>query len=187
VSDSLGIQRINVVGTSGSGKSTFARALAQRLDLPYYELDQLFWKPGWQMSSDEELFAKVRQVTSQQRWILDGNYHRTAPEKWKHVQLVIWLDMPFLRTILQVSRRAVQRALSQEELWPGTGNRETLAKAFLSRESIIWWAITTYRANKRRYASIMRSPEYAHIRFVRLRTGREVGAFLLETQPHGKG
>ncbi|MER5115718.1 shikimate kinase, partial [Serratia marcescens] len=31
--------KINVVGTSGSGKSTLARQLAERLDVPYIEMD----------------------------------------------------------------------------------------------------------------------------------------------------
>ena len=48
------IERINVVGTSGSGKSTFARELAELLKLLYYEMDQLFWKLDWQESSDDE-------------------------------------------------------------------------------------------------------------------------------------
>ena len=33
------IKRINVVGTSGSGKSTVSRALAEKLNLPYVEQD----------------------------------------------------------------------------------------------------------------------------------------------------
>jgi len=96
-------ERINVVGTSGSGKSTFGRQVAEILNLPFYEMDQLFWKAGWQESTDEELFTKVRQVTSGDKWVLDGNYTRTIPEKWKHVQLVIWLDLSFTRTILRVT------------------------------------------------------------------------------------
>src|SRR5215510_10069151 len=70
-------ERINVVGTSGSGKSTFARELAELLNLPCYEMDQLFWKSDWHESSDNELFRKVHEVTSRSRWVLDGNYTRT--------------------------------------------------------------------------------------------------------------
>ena len=170
--------RINVVGTSGSGKSTFARELARLLALPYYEMDQLFWKADWQESRDEELFRKVQEVASQPKWVLDGNYVRTIPHKWQQVQMVIWLDLSFVRTVFRVSKRAIQRSFTRQELWPGTGNRETLSKAFLSRDSVIWWAITTYRKNRRTYAAMMASPEYSHIRFVRLRSPRSVAAYL---------
>jgi adenylate kinase family enzyme len=147
------LERINVVGTSGSGKSTFARELARSLGLPYCEMDRLFWKPGWRESSDEELFSKVEEVTSGPRWVLDGNYTRTLPIKWKRVQLVIWLDPPFVPTVLRVAARTVRRAFTREELWPGTGNRESLAEAFLSRKSIIWWAISTHAPNRRKYSA----------------------------------
>ncbi|WP_262355798.1 shikimate kinase, partial [Klebsiella pneumoniae] len=48
---------INVVGTSGSGKSTLARRLAHRLELPWIELDRLYWRPNWQGAPDEAFFA----------------------------------------------------------------------------------------------------------------------------------
>jgi adenylate kinase family enzyme len=142
-------ERINVVGSSGSGKSTFARELAEVLNLPCYEMDQLFWKSDWHESSDDELFRKVHEVTSRSRWVLDGNYTRTIPVKWKQVQLVIWLDPSFLRTVLRVTKRTIYRSFTQEEIWPGTGNRESLRKAFLSKDSIIWWAITTIETTER--------------------------------------
>jgi len=173
------LKRINVVGTSGSGKTTFARELAELLNLPCCEMDQLFWKTDWRESSYEELFRKVREVTSQRRWVLDGNYTRTTPIKWEQVQLVIWLDLSFVRTVFRVSKRTIHRAFTQQELWPGTGNRESLAKAFLSRESVIWWAITTHRKNRQKYRAMMNSPEYSSIQFLRLRSPKNI-AYLLE-------
>ena len=167
-----------MVGTSGSGKSTFARELAELLNLPYYEIDQLFWKSDWQESSDDELFRKVHDVTSRPRWVLDGNYSRTIPVKWKQVQLVIWLDPSFVRTIFRVTKRTMHRSLKQKEIWTGTGNRESLKKAFLSKDSIIWWAITTYRSNRKKYSSIMSSPAYSHISFIRLNSQTGVACFL---------
>lgn len=171
-------RRINVVGTSGSGKSTFCRQLAEVLDIPHYEMDRQFWKPDWQESSDAELFESVRQVTEQESWILDGNYKRTTPVKWSRVELVIWLDIPYVRTLSRVTRRVLYRSFSQKEIWPGTGNRETLRKAFLTKDSIIWWMLTSYGRNRKTYLTAMDSPEYEHIRFVRLRSPREVDRFL---------
>ena len=40
-------RRIVVVGTTGSGKSTVARALARAGGLTYVELDAFNWRPGW--------------------------------------------------------------------------------------------------------------------------------------------
>ena len=174
----LQIKRVNVIGTSGSGKSTFGRALAELLGLPYIEMDRVYWGPQWAEPVDEVFIAKVEAVTEQANWLLDGNYSRTTPVKWRQVQLVVWLDMSFCRTLYRVTSRCVQRSLKKTEIWPGTGNRETLGKAFLSRESVILWAMTSYRRNRRRYARMMKAPEYAPIWFVRLRSPVEVEAFL---------
>ncbi|MDP2124712.1 MAG: topology modulation protein, partial [Parvibaculum sp.] len=48
------MQRILVIGCSGGGKSTLARALGEKLALPVVHLDVLFWKPGWVESSYDE-------------------------------------------------------------------------------------------------------------------------------------
>ncbi len=54
------MKRINVIGSSGSGKSTFAKALAQKLDVTHIEMDKLFWKAGWQESTDHEFFSNLK-------------------------------------------------------------------------------------------------------------------------------
>lgn len=110
------MQKINVIGTSGSGKSTFARALARTLALPYIEMDALYWRANWQEPSDEEFFDIVKTATAQSSWILDGNYSRTQSIKWRDIDTIIWLDFSFSRTLWQALTRAVARVHSAEEL-----------------------------------------------------------------------
>lgn len=173
--------KVNVVGTSGSGKSTLARRLAQAMAVPCIEMDTLFWRKNWQGCSDEELALTLStRLADSDSWVLDGNYNRTRPIKWHAVDMVIWVDRGFWRTLRQVTCRAIERARSQQELWPGTGNRESFRRSFCSRESIIWWMLKTWRNNRRRYLADMSSPAYRHIRFVRLRTQQEVEALIAE-------
>ena len=174
------IQRVNVIGTSGSGKSTLARKMSELLDLPLIEMDAVYWGPNWTEPTDDVYLPKIKNLTEKTRWVLDGNYSRTTQIKWRYVQLVVWVDMSFLRTIYRVSSRCVKRAITQTEIWPGTGNRETLRKGFLSTDSVILWAITSYRRNRQRYEVMMGSPEYSHIWFERLRTPGAVSKFLDE-------
>jgi len=70
--------RINVVGTTGSGKTTTARRLAERLGLRRIELDALFWKPGWEQTPDDEFLPAVDKATLGDNWVLDGNYSRST-------------------------------------------------------------------------------------------------------------
>ena len=177
---SSGLLRVNVVGTSGSGKSTFSRRLAERLDAPHIEMDRVFWKPDWQMPTDEEFFSKLERELDQERWILDGNYTRTTSIKWRNVQSVIWLDYSFSRTLAQSVKRAIIRAVTRQEFWPGTGNRETFRKSFFSRESVILWAVKTYHPNRRKYLAMSSDNRFPHIRFLRFRTPRETERWLAE-------
>lgn len=169
--------RINVIGTSGSGKSTFSKKLAKALGLPYIEMDKIFWGPNWKWPSDEEFFAKLRTELDKPAWVLDGNYTRTIPMKWENVDLVIWLDYSFAITLLQAVRRAVKRAWTQEEIWDGTGNRESFRKSFFSKDSIIWWTITTHGKVRAKYESYMSDPKFSHITFVRLRNHKEAQTY----------
>ena len=172
------INRVNVIGTAGSGKSTLGRRFADLFGLPFVEMDGVYFGPDWSESPDEVFFPKIQAVTEQSRWVLDGNYSRTTPIKWRQVQLVVWLDMPLVLTVLRVSARCVTRSFTKTEIWPGTGNRETLRKAFFSRESVILWAMISYRRNRQRYAEMTACPDYEHIWFVRLQSPPEVAAFL---------
>ena len=163
--------RINVVGTSGSGKTTFAKRIADKLDVPYVEMDALFWKPNWTESTDEEFLPRLEEAVSSDHWVLDGNYDRTRPIKWKRVQTVIYLDLPFHIVLYRITRRCLVRGLKREELW--AGNRESLWKHLFTRDSMVLWTISSFHRLRRRYTRTFEQPENSHIRFIRLRSRRE--------------
>ena len=174
----LQIERVNIIGTSGSGKSTFGRQLSKLLGLPFIEMDSLYWGPNWTERPDEEFLAKVEASTEPARWVLDGNYQRTTPIKWRHVQLVIWIDLSLVRTLYRVASRSLKRSINKTEIWPSTGNCETFRKSFFSRQSVILWANSSYKANRKTFCEMMESREYEHIWFMRLGSKRAVESFL---------
>jgi adenylate kinase family enzyme len=171
-------KKINVVGTSGSGKSTFSKRLSKILNIRYIEMDKIFWGPNWYWPTDEEFFGNLKNALKNESWVLDGNYTRTIPIKWEKVDTVVWLDYPFPTTLFRAVKRALRRSFTQEELWEGTGNRESFKKSFLSRESIILWTIKTHSQVRKKYESYMIDPKFSHIKFVRLRSDLEVESYL---------
>lgn len=171
--------KINVIGTSGSGKSTLARGISQKLNIPYIELDSLFWRPDWQGTPDEAFFASLSErLSASDDWVLDGNYKRTQAVKWREIDLIIWVDYSFGRTLFQAVKRAATRAWKKQELWAGTGNRESFRKSFFSRDSIILWTIKTFANNRRQYEALLNNPDWQHVRFVRLRSPKQTQVFL---------
>ncbi len=172
--------RFNVIGTSGTGKTTFSKRLAAVLSLPYIEMDQIFWKPNWQESTNETFFEKLKYHVNKKSWVLDGNYSRTTEIKWSGVECVIWLDYALPVTFYRMVTRTIKRSLSQEELWLGTGNKESFRKSFMSKDSIILWTLQTYHKNKKRYTQIMKSSLSERIDFLRLISPKEANQFLID-------
>ena len=87
--------RVVVTGLAGSGKSTFALALADRTGLPVIHLDLHFWKPGWVAPSETEWRLKQGAVLAGDAWIADGNYHESLDLRVERADTVVVLDMPW--------------------------------------------------------------------------------------------
>lgn len=166
-----------MVGTSGTGKTTFCKRLSSTLSIPYIEMDSLFWGPNWSYPTDEEFFSKLSLALKDDNWILDGNYTRSTFIKWESVNTVIWLDLSFIRALYQAVIRAIKRIITREELWYGTGNIETL-KSLFSKDSIVLWTIKTHRKVRKRYEALIESGDYSNIQTIRLRSLKEVELFL---------
>jgi adenylate kinase family enzyme len=100
------MERIAIIGCGGSGKSSLARELGRRLDLPVIHLDRIFWKSGWVESVPEEFDPKVGAIAATDRWIIDGNYSRTYHLRLPRADTIVWLDLPRHICLWRVMRRA---------------------------------------------------------------------------------
>ena len=167
--------RISIVGGSGSGKSTLARRLATELGIPHIELDAINWQPGWidlNTPDRPEFQRRTEEAISGDAWVTDGNYSSVSPSIRQRATDIIWLNYSRPVIMARVIRRSFARALSRQELWPGTGNKETFAR-WLDKEHPIRWSWDTYHPQKARYEAIFADPQNAHLRLHRLRHPRE--------------
>ncbi|MEK7510809.1 MAG: hypothetical protein AAB582_01050 [Patescibacteria group bacterium] len=87
--------RIAVVGVSASGKTTFARALAKKLDLPLIHTDSVMWKPGWEQVDEAESAAALIAHSKKPAWIIEGYIPKSArSDVFAHADLIYYLDYP---------------------------------------------------------------------------------------------
>jgi adenylate kinase family enzyme len=172
--------RVSVIGCSGSGKTTFGKALATRLGVPFVELDSIFHQPGWTELPDDEFQARVREATAPDGWVVDGNYGVVRPIVLERATTVVWLDYSRPRVMQQVIRRSVSRGLLRRELW--NGNRED-PRNWLDPEHPIRWAWSQHARKRVEYEARFQAPEYAHIDTHRFRTPKQVGAWLQTVAP----
>jgi adenylate kinase family enzyme len=173
--------RVVVIGTSCVGKTTFAQALARVLSFPHVELDALYWQPNWIPRPSEEFRALTAQALSQDRWVTDGNYGVVRDLIWSRATTVIWLNYGFPLVLWRALTRTVRRVLTQEELF--SANRESLRMAFFSRESILWWVLTTFHRRRKQYRVLFDRRTSPQLVYVELRNPSEAKHFLagLET------
>lgn len=172
----MSAMRFVVIGTSGAGKTTLARRIAQRLSIPHVELDALHWQPGWVEAEPAILRERVGSATRGQAWVVDGNYSKVRDIVWPRATTIIWLDYPLPLVMWRVTSRTVVRALRRQELW--NGNRESVRMSFLSRDSVILWALTSHGRRHREYSALFARPEHAHLDVLRHRSPRQTETWL---------
>jgi len=166
--------RIVVVGTSGAGKTTLARRLAARLELPHIELDAINWQPGWRdltRHDPDEFIRRVTKAVREDAWIVDGNYGLVSDRVWRRATHMVWLDYGRPVIMVRVIARSVFRTVFRTELW--AGNRERW-RHMLRPSHPIRWAWTTWDPRRREFAERLAREEHAGLVVIRVRRPGEM-------------
>lgn len=168
------MKKIIVCGVSaGAGKSTFARKLGEKLEMPVHHLDSYYWKAGWVERKKEEFRDKQRQLVKEDAWIIEGNYASSMEIRLAEADTFIYLELP-LRVCLY---RALKRwVLNYGKTRPdmAEGCPEKMDKEFLK------FIVTTYADRKiemrqRAKDFIARGPDRQS---VILQTQKQIDGFL---------
>lgn len=117
-------QRIMVAGCSASGKSTFARELAEYTQLPLIHLDREYWLPGWVEPDKADWREKVSVLVERERWVMDGNYSGTWDLRLPRADLVIYLSYPLWLILWRATKRQFSfRGEVRPDMAPGCPER----------------------------------------------------------------
>ena len=87
-------KRVAVIGCPGSGKSTFSRMLRDRVGLPLYHLDAIYWREDRTTLPKEEFRSALRNIVEADSWIIDGHYASTLEVRLRACDAVFFLDYP---------------------------------------------------------------------------------------------
>jgi adenylate kinase family enzyme len=171
------VKRVCLIATaSGNGKTTTGRMLAERLGIPFYELDALHHGPDWTPATRDELLARVEPIVATDAWVIDGTYRGLigdiVPES---ADIVVWLDLPLYVWLPRLLRRTARRVIRKQELW--SGNRERWRDALHPTNSVVAYALRNFRKTRRTLdAELTRFP------VARLRSTHEVESFLRDAE-----
>ncbi len=106
--------QVYIVGGPGSGKTTFARRLADELALPFYEMDVIGWENGSGPRRPLEVrLADIHRIASQSPWICEGGpYWDWAEELYQAADHIVWLDLPWRIAGWRIISRHIRASLA---------------------------------------------------------------------------
>ena len=155
-----------MVGVSASGKSTFARELAEKTGIPLVHMDAIMWRPGWQYVGDEETVARLDEESRAPAWIIEGYVPKEArPFVFERADRIIHLDYAPRVAALRYLRRWLQHRRHPRPELPGSPER--FSPRFLK---LVW--------QKGETSSLRRFLEDASEKVVTLSSPRQARAFL---------
>jgi adenylate kinase family enzyme len=121
------LNRIHILGTSGSGKTFLSKKLSKIFKIKIYDLDDIFWLRNGARKYDTKRNEKERnrllnQITKRKKWIIEGCYSSWVEESIKNSDLVIWLNPPFhILAFRLISRFFKRKLLGTREGWRDLG------------------------------------------------------------------
>lgn len=171
------MKKILVIGSGGSGKSTFSARLGRLLNIEVIHLDVLYWKPGWVETPKPEWREKVIELLKRETWIIDGNYSGTFDIRFAACDTVIFLDVARSVCLWRVLKRLLlYRIRGRPDM--AAGCRERFDPKF-----IMW--VWRYRTKTRpRVLQLLRDNSESK-QIVHLRTQSEIEGFLARIQNQG--
>ena len=129
------IQRIHILGASGSGTTTLGRALAARLQCPHFDADDSFWVPTdppytHQRARTERQHLLMGDLTAHDSWVVSGSLCGWGDVAIPLFECVVFLSIPYDIRMARLRQREHERF--GERILPG-GDMYESSQAFLAR------------------------------------------------------
>lgn len=164
------LERILIIGSGGSGKTTLAQDLAALTGLPLIHLDQEYWSANWTPTPKPDWHRMVDALIATPRWIMDGNYGGTLERRLQRADTVVWLDLPRVLCLWRVLRRSrYYHGRPRPEMPDGCDER-------LSLDFLRWIWLYPHRQRPRLQRLLQSLPPTTRVHVLRSR--REVRDFL---------
>lgn len=105
--------KILVVGSPASGKTTFSKILSTKLRKPCYSLDDYFWNPSWIPSNSNNWEETLKKILNTPTWIIEGSYMDSYSRRLDYADVVFFLDISPLLCLFRLFRRQLRWAIGR--------------------------------------------------------------------------
>lgn len=109
--------KLDIIGSVASGKTTLAREISTKYQIPFYEKDNIVWERtlnGDMIRSPEERDRIFQEIVKSDNWIVEGSPRKSLHESFKYCDYIILLDVNIWTRLFRVFRRWIQQKRGKE-------------------------------------------------------------------------
>lgn len=135
------MERICIIGGSGTGKTTLSNNSGRELNLPVYYIDGINYLENWEIRDKNKRDKIIIVKANQTKWIIDGTYRSTLQQRLEKADFIIYLDYSSLAQVIGVIKRFLKNHGKEKKEIPGC------------KEQMNWkffWFVVNWRKNERK-------------------------------------
>lgn len=142
--------KIHIIGCSGSGKTYLANALANKYNIPHFDLDDIQWDNNAEgygtKRTLEERKTMLQEILNNNEWVIEGVYYAWVQQSFDEADIIYVLDMPRYLYKSRIIVRSIKRKLGILQ-----GKRETLKSVY----NLLKWTATFQNKNLKEIKTIL--------------------------------
>lgn len=168
-------KRTIIFGSTGIGKTTMVKQIADAFSLPVIDIDTLRREAGKSASPEETFLHLVSESVKSDIWVIDGSYTSAQDIVWPRAEAIVWLDFSFWVSLSRLIKRSLYRIfIRKKSEKPVKGRYQPAGE----RTSNYLRAIFTGRQRRKRYFATLYSSKYAHLHVIRLSSPEDAAMWL---------
>ena len=110
--------KIDIIGSVASGKTTLAKQISLKYQVPYYEKDNIVWERtanGDKKRTQEEIDSLFEQIITSDNWIVEGSPRKILRESFESCEYIIVLDERTIVRLVRVFKRWILQKIGKEK------------------------------------------------------------------------
>jgi adenylate kinase family enzyme len=168
-------KRTIIFGSTGIGKTTLVKRIAEEFSLPVIDIDSLRREAGKSDAPDETFSHLVMESVKEDIWIIDGSYTSVQDVIWPRAEAIVWLDFSFGIFLSRLIKRSLYRIFIRKKSEKPIKARNQAAS---ERAGTYLRAIFTGKQRRQRYFATLYNAKNVHLHIIRLSDPEEVQLWL---------